>query len=468
MPMTTKSSNLFASIALAIFVVGIVFLTYKAVNQRKVSQPKKEMVSTEDKKPNANDEANQIIDDHPEPITININRQSSYSLDQTEDARGIGYTGQRKVVVTKQGNILVGYRKKYQGSFEVFASMLKKNDEGYDQNPVSKSVAFLKNNTNQRVPSIFCDKQDQIYLTWYGADKATEENNRQTKFTKTVDNSETWGQWKNISPVAGYNGDDYWQEHPYILKTQAGKLIIVWEGKDQENQKQQVKISFSDDNGSTWTDWKNVQEVLNKTQSRPTMVEDSKGRLHLVMYSSANNDRDVQQIQYAYSDDQGSTWSPWQAISDPAFDARHASLAADDQGGVYAVWRSSIAPTGPTQIIFRKWQDGQWQNQQLLSGSKNYQFFPSIGIIESSHLPVIAWMESAASADYPREEPGPGAIQLAVLKDSLVKTINVCDSNTCLYPNLPEKIPDSFNIPMAFVEQKNTGYAVKVDLFAVE
>ena len=260
------------------------------------------------------------------------------------------------------------------------------------------------------------------------------------KYSRSSDGGKTWTQWKNISYVAGYiSPEDYWQEHPYILSGRDDELFVVWEGKDKDNQAQQIKFSRSSDGGATWSQWINVQASPGNTQSRPTLVEDSKGRLHLFMYSAdGNNSERRQQIHYLRSDDKGDSWSKRLAVSDPDSDSRHISAASDENGTIHLAWRAQNS-SGFSQIMYRSLKNGSWSAIRSVGPSENYQFFPSIGVDGNGKINVV-WMESDQPSDLPTEDPQDGKVFLSTLiAGAFSAPLEISSPSGGLYPHVPEK-----------------------------
>ena len=303
--------------------------------------------------------------------------QEQILIDKSEDIAALGYSGQRKVAKDRLGNLYIAYRKKHNGYYSIFvAKLTKAENEEWIVSGIDKPVAFIM--ADQRVPSITIDSQGILHLVWYGSDSEIKQGNRQIKYTKSTNGGDTWDQWKNISIVSGYDGNDYWQEHPNIFASYSNELYVVWEGKDVKNEHQQIKFSKSVDGGQSWQDWVNIGISPNNTQSRPSIVQDSNGKLHVLMYSSMNEQ--AQQIWHSYSSDQGDNWSVWQNISNSSFDSRHISISIDGKNNLHAVWRAKYDDKKPAQIHYSILKNNKWSKPVIIAESDNNQFFPSITI----------------------------------------------------------------------------------------
>lgn len=377
----------------------------------------------------------------------------SLKIDDIEDARGLGYSGQRKVVANSNGEIFVAYRKKYQGKSEIFVAKIVNGKSGWKISGTDSPISKVGMGVDQRVPSIAVDPKNNIHVVWYGSDLAMQTDNRQIKYSKSENSGSSWSKWKNVSIVDGYDGQDYWQEHPHIFASKAGTLFIVWEGKDQDNEHQQIKISKSTDGGETWSDWKNVKPSIENTQSRPTMVQDNKERLHLFAYSSFDSQDGKQQIKHSWSDDEGLNWSEWENVSDSENDSRHVSAAVDKEGNIMVAWRS-LGESGKSQIMHRSLSSGIWSEIKAVAPSSGYQFFPSIGVGRDDGVNII-WMESEKAFDLPTENPTEGRVYMAEIEKSSSTESKIKDiSKSGLYPNIPEtfgkrEMPGIYESPRA-------------------
>jgi len=365
---------------------------------------------------------------HP-PVVVS----STIVIDTTEDERALGYSGQKKMAQDLQGNLYIGYRKKFNQIYQVYvAKVIKERTGTWQVTHTDQPISSITNKTNQRVPSLVVDTDNNIHLVWYGADSKEREGDRQIKYSRSQNGGQIWSKAINISYVEGFKDQSLWQEHPDIAVTKNGKIYVVWEGKDMENQNQQIKLSSSEDGGNTWSKWINIQPSSNDSQSRPTILEDHKGRLHVFMYSAFN--QPYQQIWHSFSDD-GIKWSQWENISQNNFDSRHVSAAVTNQNQIIAVWRSPDQDKGKSQIFISLSQGDKWSKPKLVSPSGSYQFFPSVGSDLSDNV-YITWMESNKRADFPNENPSEGQILIRVLNRLNEKIFQNKIADNAMYPSV--------------------------------
>lgn len=377
-------------------------------------------------------------------------------IDNSDDRRSLGYSGQRKVAVDADGNVLMAYRRKDDDYHQIFVSELRRFNEGYllarQEQPMSVSTPGI----TQRVPSVAVDKKGVLHTVWYGSDDPRYPNKRQVLHGSTKSSRNVWEDNDIISYVEGYDSDfDYWQEHPTIATGGYDTLFVAWEGKDEENDKQQVKFSRSVDGGSTWKDWINVNPADNYTYSRPTMVYTPEtGTLHLFAYSSHGIDSETNQIQYTYSRDLGGTWSDWEVVSNGTYDARHISATVVN-GVPLIAYRTRLTEGGPSQIVYQTVNANTRGEPQVLHGSSNFQFFPSIMSLEGTNGFCVTWIEEDTASGFPNEDPTDGDIYFACETlggaGSAPAVFNLTPEGSHLYPNLPERAPASA-IPLMYYD----------------
>ena len=399
--------------------------------------------------------------------TRHIEKETIFSqkleIDTTSDSRALGYSGQRKIVKDSKGNIFVSYRKDYQKNSEIFVTKISHDVAGFHIYDTDKPIAVLGKNNDQRVPSLAIDANDTLHAVWYGSDTEGNKNNRQVKYARKPAGAKNWESWRNIAHVSGYTDDEFWQEHPMLLASRDNTLFVVWEGKDEEHAKQQIKFSKSINNGLVWTKWKNIAPSKNGTQSRPTLVEDKNGKLFLFSYSSADNEEALQQIQYTSSSDQGETWTPWKVISNPAFDSRHISAATNESGELYVVWRAQTTKDGPTQIMYRTLTNNNWSGIRAVYTSAKYQFFPNVGTTQAGAV-YVSWMENSNPSEFPRENPTAGIGLVSFLKRGAFQSPTLLSEQAnLLYPTLGEKINTEDFVPIFYAEQTG-GQELKLNL----
>ncbi|MBI2021776.1 exo-alpha-sialidase [Candidatus Daviesbacteria bacterium] len=395
-----------------------------------------------------------VNSDTTDKISLN-----NVEVDSSEDYRALGFSGQKKLVSDSQGNIYVTYRKKANSYYEIFVAKLKKDEDSY-QVVFKKNVSNINNKVNQRVPSIAIDSKEQLHLVWYGSDSNNPEGNRQIKYSNSKDGGETWAKPINISYVEGFKGQNLWQEHPDIWVSKSDNLFIVWEGKDKESNDQLIKFSKSEDGGKVWSDWKDIS-VSSGSQSRPTIIQDKNNSLYVFMYSKQKSTNS--QIWYSTSENEGETWSDWKNISNSSKDSKHLSVTLDSKNNTHLVWREFNQSLGKTQIMYSKFNGQAYSQPEIISESKNFQFFPQIGVSNDDTI-FIAWVETNDKSGFPEDDPKEGTAYLAVKNNGQSSpSKKLLIANEAYFPNIipQSKTRDSF-ILFSVKEQNYSIFLSKV------
>lgn len=434
-----KFTYIYLLIALAPIAL-VVFVVYRNISSKSIDSP----ISFSNISNRVEEIMNPISVEEPSEETL----AGTIKIGDTKDPKAMGYTGQDKVAVNSEGEVFVAYRAEGEDDYEIFVSKIK------DGKLESAKQITDSGDKTQRVPSIAIDSSDVIHVTWYGL-TSNEEEGRQVKYTKSTDNGKTWSDPVIPSLVEGWKEDDYWQEHPQIL-VEGNNLYIVWEGKDGDNEEQQVKFTKSSDGGKTWTKWKNVKGNPDNTQSRPYLVLDSNNNLNLFMYSSRESDS--QQIWHSVSSDKGETWSEWKKVSEGLGDSRHASAAVSN-GKIFLVWRSES--NDKSQIYFSTYS-GSWVKPELISQSSDYQFFPVVGVNKSNDV-AVTWVENSDESEFPRDDPENAKGYFAFFNSSTNKFENkTLIGDSVYYPHIPVKNNFDNNFYVAYEQGQDKKFEIKL------
>lgn len=358
----------------------------------------------------------------------------------------LGYTGQRKIAIDDKGKIFMAYRNKVGDHYEIFVSRFGKlNIMGTD-----KPISDVNVEVSQRVPSIAIDRKGILHVVWYGADSKDMPDARQIKYSRSVDYGRTWEKWRNIAYIKGYGGEDFWQEHPAILAGQNSEIYIVWEGKDEKFKKQQIKFVKSGDSGKNWEVPININPAKSVAQSRPTIVENSKGRIYVFMYSDLESE--IIQIYYSFSDDFGYNWTKWKNISNSRYDSRHISAAIDKNDNIHLAWRSKSEEGGPSRIFYSVIKNNNDAlPPKIVSESKKNQFFPNITVNKKSGKIYIIWMDSENNFGFPREKPEKGKIYYVFgTYEKFSDAIQTSKGDENFYPNFPLETNNIYPLPFIY------------------
>lgn len=343
-----------------------------------------------------------------------------------EDPKAMGYPDSRKIVRDSVGDLYVAYRKKNGGAYQIYVARSSNNGSTWSVTNGGSPISTITGSCNQRVPSLAIDSVNTLHLVWYGLDSGciSTSNARQIKYSHSTNSGNTWSATTNIATVSGYtdtyiyNGttysQEYWQEHPVIYIDANDALYVVWEGRDAINVRTgQIKFVRSIDGGASWSSWKNIAQI-SASQSRPTMVIDTSGKIFVFAYSKLPGTSQINIVQ-STSNDGGTTFSTWSAVSaDNNFEQRHVSAAIDSGNKIHLVWRQEDSTSnGRTVIKYSKFTNPTWSIPvSIAPASGQYQFFPSITNKNGSQF--VVWTETPDESGYitdsGSEEPTTGKI----------------------------------------------------------
>src|SRR6266581_2249422 len=336
-------------------------------------------------------------------------------VDQISDPKGLGYSGQRKMAIDSAGNTYIAYRKPPPGltESEIYAAVSQDNGKTWTDlggGPVaivsapplvSGTTQGGGTGTDQRVPSIAIDSKNQVHVVWYGRDQVyTGANERQVKYSMW--NGAAWLPWINISPVLGYSGSTFWQEHPVIVVGKNDVLHVLWEGADSGSAGvQQIKHSMSTDAGNTWTSWENIIPLDSSGQSRPDAVTDPSGNLYAAWYGGVSGQTGTR-IKYSRWDAGSRTWGQAQIVASiEGFDQKHVSLAIDKSNTLRLVWDGfdnsnsySLVKYSSLNLNLSTPQWTAWTNVNSITGLNQSDPMISIG---PPGMVLVAWQEWTGS-----------------------------------------------------------------------
>src|SRR2546426_2383478 len=336
-------------------------------------------------------------------------------VDQISDPKGLGYDGQRKMAVDTTGNIYLAYRKAAPGHSESEIYVEVSQDNGKSWTDLGSGPVAIVNappvmsgttegggtGSDQRVPSIAIDSKNQVHVVWYGRDQVYNgTNERQIKYARW--NGAAWSPWINISPVPGYSGSLYWQEHPVIIVDRNDMLHVLWEGADSGSAGvQQIRHSASTDGGITWTKWENIFPLDSSGQSRPDAVVDKNGNLYTAWYGGVSGQTGTR-IKYARWDASSRTWGQPQIVAGTeGFNQKHVSLAIDKSNTLRLVWdgpdnsnSNSLVKYSSLNLSLSTPAWSTWTN--VNTGTQLNQSDPTLSIGPAG-IVLVAWQEWTGS-----------------------------------------------------------------------
>jgi Neuraminidase (sialidase) len=176
---------------------------------------------------------------------------------------------------------------------------------------------------------------------------------------RSTDNGTTWTAAHQLNSTMTTSMVD--DENAKVVTDHQGNWMVVWESRGFLGTDQDILVSRSTDNGTTWT----PPSPLNTNAGSDTgddrnvqIATDSRGNWVAVWESTENlggNIGDDSDIFVARSTDNGATWTPpatlnSNAASDGGRSDENPSIATDSQGNWVVLWESSDPPGGPLGI----------------------------------------------------------------------------------------------------------------------
>ena len=241
------------------------------------------------------------------------------------------------------------------------------NSQVQDVRKLAVIADYAETNTVQRTPAILqVDSKTLLYM-WGGAISGYSGDAEGVKLYKrllTINSDYSVTAKESRVLVASPTADKGVSKHPMLGKTANGRIILVYDERENTTVNYSQYIRFSDDGGQTFTD---------KTQlpSHPTITANTAlgttgkilttktGRLLIPMYSTKGD------IWICYSDDNGQTWNHGASIN--GFGFAEPAIAFDSGDNILVSIR----------------QDGGSDNKKSLAKSTdNGQTLTLVGFID--------------------------------------------------------------------------------------
>lgn len=358
-------------------------------------------------------------------LTVGASLARAETVALTGDLQATGFADSRKVVHDPaNGNLYVAYRSKYQQdgttNYRIFVGYSTDNGATWalcnGGNPIDTEGSYM-----QRVPSLAIspDSAGTLHLAWYGLNAGKDANQREIKYSHSVDHCASWSATLRITDDSGFDPTTYtyWQEHPVVL-TYGNFVFIAWEGRDGTTTNGGVRFIRSADKGQTFDSSLFIQRDVSRTFSRPALAATGPSdapTLWVVSYAGAPGTDPIRHLFWTKSTDAGVSWqSAWARVcSTCTDDERHASLSRDPNGKIYAAWRG-IATSGYSQIYYAQFGSSGFNPPVPVSPSAIYQFSPQVEVDQANNNRVyVVWSESVNASGLPEESPADGNVYYA-------------------------------------------------------
>jgi hypothetical protein len=189
----------------------------------------------------------------------------------------------------------------------------------------------------------------------------------------------------------------------------AGDLAwVVWQD-DRDGvvvgglKRRDVHVSRSLNGGITWEPEVNLSRTPESGSSDQSIAVSANGRVHVVFHDDADDGNRSWEMYYVGSRDNGVTWdAPQKLTTTPAVlgdgvNIDLPSVAATDDGTVYAVWQDNRS--GVFQTFFKWGTDGDWAPEYAISGQTRANYGPSIARSPDGSSIHTVWTGLGASRD---------------------------------------------------------------------
>jgi len=200
-------------------------------------------------------------------------------------------------------------------------------------------------------------------------------------YRRSADDGKTWGDQLIVSPRPAYNI----MHNDKLVQLSSGRIIapfefeLVTSGDDHAGY---VSYTFySDDNGYSWIESKNVVNMLPVEAQEPHVVELKDGRIMMLMRTYSGY------VARAYSTDRGESWSEGKPVPELALPPNSSALnvkripSTGDLLLVRSSGGSSEAPRRRTPFVsILSKDDGEtWENQRVIAGDPENDYgYPSL------------------------------------------------------------------------------------------
>ncbi|MFW3146606.1 MAG: hypothetical protein ACMUIE_07320 [Thermoplasmatota archaeon] len=253
----------------------------------------------------------------------------------------------KDMVVGSDGGVSVLYESNKNFNLDVF--IVHSDDDGLTWGGPIRVDDVLKdgNESNdlsgQLEPSMALGPDDTYYVVWedrrdYMKDEPLFTGTIKIRFSRSSD-GETFTPSKEITRPKGHNS---WHAYrPDIAVNSEGRLVCVWEDKDQVNAYRNIWSSYSTDDGDTWSVpiRINTDDIGVRDHEYPRIAM-SGDHVYVTWHDGRNTTTGIKPYM-AISHDGGETFGEeFPLSSDSQVNAKrdHAYPVVDDSGNLYVVW----------------------------------------------------------------------------------------------------------------------------------
>jgi len=339
------------------------------------------------------------------------------------DSKALGYANNPKFFVDKDGTAYLALRSKAaRGAYNICLVRAKAPwaPEHIEQTWLEDRDGVEVSGAPQRVASIAAGPDGSVHMVWYGGSATKPDHQvRYARFATGKATRIAEERAPFVMPGFDPKWGELWQEHACIAVGADGTAHVAWEARDPYRRAKdgtpKPGIAYATRSpAGVWS----VSGELGRppylqtndrypSQSRPTVLVDRAGTVHLLCYGAVES---VQQVLYGRYDAHG--FSGWKPVAPSSGDQRHIGAALDRAGRLHVAWREGQASKGAGGAIAVFYSvmdaDGRWQKAQRLSGPDEDASTPAVGVSDSSvSVAWIAWSPGAKNAEGQRDNGYP-------------------------------------------------------------
>jgi len=211
-------------------------------------------------------------------------------------------------------------------------------------------------------------------------------------YRRSVDDAKTWGDQLIVTPHAGYNI----VHNDKLVQLSSGRIVVPAEhehSKPEDDHGGYVSYTvYSDDNGYSWHQSKNMVNVLPIEAQEPHVVELKDGRLLMLMRSYSGF------VVRAYSDDQAASWSAGEPVKElplPPYSTSALNVKRIPTTGDLLLLRCIGGPKEPARrrtpfaSAVSKDDGATWEHERIIAGDPEDDYgYPGLTFLDGLALVV--------------------------------------------------------------------------------
>jgi Neuraminidase (sialidase) len=253
-------------------------------------------------------------------------------------------------------------------------------------NPTFSRPINISNTGSSHHPVIAADSAGNIYVVWTDYIWGFVIDDFDIYFSRSTDGGLTWSQAINPTNKLNSGGCD-------IAVDSIGNINVVWNVHSGDDRG--IYFSHSTDEGLTWSQAVNIPNKFGYIRSAK-MAMDSVGNIYVVWSEESRSIRDLYDIFFSRSMDNGATWS--QPVNIPNnLKSSNTEIAVDNSGNINVVWADITTIGGRDIFISRSSDNGLTWSQPVNISKKLKGLNPKIAVDSARNIYVV-WEEEGDEA----------------------------------------------------------------------